>query len=159
MSKNGTIMASVAAIAGIAVIVWLQLSVFNEPDMTDNPTEKLLNTNIPGTPSGDPLKESIKTLNNSCPRQVDEETRLDSVVYMPGNVFAEYFTLLNAEEITSSYIISAKQKIEESIINTIKTNPAFTLFKNNNYTFTFAYRDKTQKPLFNLTITPEQYHD
>ena len=157
MNKSGLIQAVIAAIFAFAIVIWLQFSVFARGTFISNndPSERLESTN---SNSGDALKQSIEALNSSCPRQMDSQTRLDSALYRPGNVFAEYFTLVNLEK-ASIDTADMKSRIEENILGSIKTNAAFTLFKNSNYTFAFIYNDKADAHLFDIIIGPGKYNN
>ncbi|HTA27313.1 MAG TPA: hypothetical protein VK809_05970 [Bacteroidia bacterium] len=157
MSKSGTIQAIVAAIFAIGIVIWLHFSVFDKSNVHANadPSERLENAS---GGSSDLLQETIKLINSTCPKDIDSETRLDSASYLPGNVFAEYFTLINMEQ-KSVDTATIKPAVQVSILNSIKGNSGYASFRSSNVTFTYIYKDKEQKPLFTIAITPEQYNN
>lgn len=153
MSKSGTIQAIIAAIFAIAIVAWLHFSVFNKPETSVSPEESI---DQPTNTSGNLLQQTIKLINSTCPKELDEQTRLDSASYLPGNVFAEYFTLIKMER-SSIDTASIKPTVEESILSNLKANAGYATFKSADVTFAFIYRDKAQEPVFTIAITPDKY--
>ncbi len=157
MSKSGTIQAVIAAILALGVVAWLHFSVFDKTIDLGDPSYRL-NYSSNRSVSDDALIQAIELMNRSCPREIDSHTRIDSVTYHPGKIFAEYFTFIDLDKSAFDYE-KVKDKIEEKLIEQIKTSSAFAMFKNNNYNFAFIYYDKSGELLFNLIITPEKYNN
>jgi hypothetical protein len=161
MSKSGTIQAVVAAIFGITIVVWLHFSVFDKSETADSSMDSMFehkNTSGGSGTSSTLLQQTIKIINSTCPKQLDEQTRLDSAGYLPGNVFAEYFTLITIER-SAIDTATSKPTVEASILSNLKANAGYATFKSANVTFAFIYKDKAQAPVFTINITPEQYNN
>jgi hypothetical protein len=98
-------------------------------------------------------------INDGLPKQIDEVTRFDKVAYLPGNIYAQYFTLTSSDRAPYNDTATLKPRIAQNILNNIKTNQGFAAFRSYNVTFVYVYRNKTEQPLFTITITPQQYNN
>jgi hypothetical protein len=63
------------------------------------------------------LDQAAKEINKSCPKQIDEDTRIDKAIHGPGKKFAYYYTLTRY----SSKDIS-KEAFDSEIAPAIKKN-------------------------------------
>lgn len=97
-------------------------------------------------------------MNESCPMMVDDETRLDNVVAMPGNIFQYNYTLIHVEK-ASADIDELTSYLQTSITNDVKTNPDLQIYRDNQTTMTYNYRDKNGKSLTVISVAPEDYED
>lgn len=102
------------------------------------------------------LKRSANILNAACPVLVDEETRLDSVTVLPGNVFQYNYTLVHLEQAAVN-VENIQQEMQPYLTNMVKTNPELKIFRKNNTTMNYYYRDKNGVFLFKIAVTPELY--
>lgn len=102
------------------------------------------------------LMQLASELNKTCPIMVDEFTRLDNSIALPGNIFQYNFTLVNT--IKSEVIPdTVKKYLEPSIISNIRTNPDLKFFRDNKTTMAYFYRDKNGEFVYKLFVTPELY--
>lgn len=97
-------------------------------------------------------------MNESCPMMVDDETRLDNVVAMPGNIFQYNYTLIHVEK-ASADIDELTSFLQTSITNDVKTNPDLQIYRDNQTTMTYNYRDKNGKSLTVISVVPEDYKE
>lgn len=95
-------------------------------------------------------------MNKACPMMVDDETRLDNVAAMPGNVFQYNYTLINIQKATAD-IDELTSYLQSSITNDIKTNPDLQIYRDNHTTMTYNYRDKNGKSLAVISVSPDDY--
>ncbi len=95
-------------------------------------------------------------MNKSCPVMVDNETRLDNVEIIPGNIFQFNYTLVNIEN-ASIDTTQVKTYLEPLIIQNIKSSPQMTLQKERKTTMKFVYKDKNGDYLFQISVAPEKY--
>jgi hypothetical protein len=102
------------------------------------------------------LKQTANNINKSCPMIVDSETQLDNIVVMPDNVFQYNYTLVNMEKETID-IEDIKNYVEPILINGIKTMPELKMFRDNNVTMAYYYKDKNGLFLTRIEISPEKY--
>ena|SRR5688572_23902767 len=102
------------------------------------------------------MMEAASELNKSCPLMVDQDTRLDNAAAMPGNVFQYNYTLVNYDQ---SEIVpdTLKKYLEPGIINTIRTNPDMKIYRDNNVTIAYQYKDKNGVFLLKILVKPDQY--
>jgi len=97
-------------------------------------------------------------MNESCPMMVDDETRLDNVVAMPGNIFQYNYTLIHVEKATAD-IDELTSYLQTSITNDVKTNPDLQIYRDNQTTMTYNYRDKNGKSLAVISVSPDDYEE
>src|ERR1700744_4190024 len=70
-------------------------------------------------------------MNKTCPMMIDNITRLDNTIALPGHILEYNYTLINVNGETVDTNM-AKKNIEPNIINTIKTNPGMKALRENN---------------------------
>lgn len=102
------------------------------------------------------LMEVASELNKTCPFMVDSETRLDNALALPNNVFQYNYTLVNISK-ESVNIEEARNSLEPSIVNVVKTNPDMKYFRDHKTTINYSYKDKTGVFILTITVKPEQY--
>jgi hypothetical protein len=159
MDNSGTIKTVIAVIAGIAVVVWLQLSVFGKENAfaSSDDTSSALSTlsKLDDGPDG-VLKLMASEVNKKCPMKVDDETQLDKAEAMPGNGFAYDYTLINKE---ASQIDTAafRQRMAPLILNNLKTNVAFQYLREKKVTMIFNYSDKNGVLLLSMAFDADEY--
>lgn len=130
----------VGAVVGVLIAVFIQQQFFKEPTF-----DKM-------------LMKVASELNESCPVMVDGETRLDNAVTLPGNVFQYNYTLINLP-IDSINIQEFEKYMQPQILNNVKTNPDLKLFRENEVTMSYYYKDSKGTFISKITITPEQYSE
>jgi hypothetical protein len=102
------------------------------------------------------LMESASEINKSCPIMVDNATRLDNAIALPGKIFQYNYTLVSMVK-DSINIDDLKNYLEPVITNQVKTNPDMKGFRDNKTTVNYYYKDKTGVYLFTISVKPEQY--
>ncbi|TDO98523.1 hypothetical protein [Flavobacterium sp. 245] len=105
------------------------------------------------------ITELVAKYNKNCPLKIQEGIRLDSVS-LP-NVTDEKdvqynLTLMNVEKETAEIDV-IQAEIEKSLISTAKANPGLQVFRDNDYTLIYSYKDKKKAFLFDVKILPDQY--
>ena len=95
-------------------------------------------------------------INKQCPMLIDETTRLDNVMALPGKTFQYNYTLLAIDAETADPE-SMKNFITPRIINNIKTNPDLAPQRENKVIMSYLYKDKGGTALFKVMVTPEMY--
>ncbi|MFC0778174.1 hypothetical protein [Flavobacterium sp. HJSW_4] len=102
------------------------------------------------------VKELVAKYNKSCPLNIQEGMRLDSVSLPEGRVVQYNLTLLNVAKETAEVNV-IKEEIEKSLISTAKANPGLKVFRDNDYDLIYHYSDKKKAFLFDVKIQPDQY--
>jgi hypothetical protein len=100
------------------------------------------------------MMQAASELNKTCPFMVDEYTRLDNAVALPGNIFQYNYTLVNItkEEVN---LDTLKKYIEPGIINNVKTNPDLKIYRDNKTTMNYNYKDKNGVFVHKFSVTPD----
>ncbi len=102
------------------------------------------------------LMEAASELNKSCPIMIDNATRLDNAIAMPGNVFQYNHTLISMAK-DSTNIDELKDYLEPTITNFVKTNPDMQTMRDHDVTVNYYYKDMQGVYLFTISVKPEQY--
>lgn len=102
------------------------------------------------------LQQLAKKANETCPKMLDQLTRLDSCAALPGNTFKYYQTVLGAV-ITDTTLF--KPRLQPQILTMIKTSPdpVYKYFKEKDVTVAFQYNDEKGNYLFSVIVKPEDY--
>lgn len=102
------------------------------------------------------MMQVASELNKTCPIMVDDQTRLDNAVALPGNSFQYNYTLINLTK-SEVNIDTIKKYLEPSIINNVRTNPGLKIYRDNKVTMIYYYKDKLGVFVHKLEVTPEMY--
>jgi hypothetical protein len=102
------------------------------------------------------MMKAASELNESCPMMVDQYTRLDNAVALPGNIFQYNYTLVDMTKAEVN-LDTVKKYFEPGIINNVKTNPDLKLQRDNKTTMVYNYRDKNGIFVVKFSVTPELY--
>ena len=87
---------------------------------------------------------------------IDQYTRLDNTVAFPNKSFQYNYTLINMDK-SEVNLDTVKKYIEPGIINNVKTNPDLKIYRENNTTMIYNYRDKNGVFVLKIAVTPEMY--
>ena len=102
------------------------------------------------------MTELIAKYNENCPLIIQEGIQLESVSLPKEKVVQYNLTLVNVKKETAEIDV-IKKNIEESLISTTKDNPGLKVFRDQNYTLIYNYKDLKNEYLFEVVITPQQY--
>lgn len=96
-------------------------------------------------------------LNASLPKNIDPQTRLDHTNNLPGNKFVYYLTILNysAEEMD---IPTLKLNLANNLKQNYAEVKAMEIFRQNNVTLIYKYRDKDGRTLVEITLDPSMFY-
>jgi hypothetical protein len=102
------------------------------------------------------LVEAANEVNKTLPIMVDSETRLDSTMALPNKEYSYFYTLINysVDEIDA---VQFEKEMRPGIINQVKTNSDLEVFRNNNVTLNYVYRDKNLSEIVKIKVTPKDY--
>ena len=95
--------------------------------------------------------------NKECPFMIDEGTRFDNTIVMPGNVFQFRYTLVYVERRSGVDTVALKNFILPNVISNIKASPQLKYQRDNKITMSYYYKDSRGDYLFSFPVTPEQY--
>lgn len=92
----------------------------------------------------------------ACPIMISNDIRMESVTILSDNTVQYDFTLIHVQKETVD-VSALKMAIEKQILDTSKTNSSLQAFRDNNSTVIYSYKDRNEKELFEITLTPEMY--
>jgi hypothetical protein len=102
------------------------------------------------------LQEMAIDLNEAGPLMYDECTQFDSVAVSPDNVFRYYYTIKNTPD-PKALIDSTKAGMESKLHEAFALNPDLMIFKENNLTIEYVYKDDAGNTIETIEITPDKY--
>jgi hypothetical protein len=105
---------------------------------------------------GKELTALVIKYNAACPIMISDDIRMESVNSLPHNTVQYDFSLIHVEKETVDVSV-LKTDIEKQIMATSETNPSLQAFRDNNSTVIYNYKDRDQKDLFKIELTPEMY--
>jgi hypothetical protein len=105
---------------------------------------------------GKELTALVIKYNTACPIMISDDIRMESVNSLPHNTVQYDFSLIHVEKETVDVSV-LKTDIEKQIMATSETNLSLQAFRDNNSTVIYNYKDRDQKDLFKIELTPEMY--
>lgn len=105
---------------------------------------------------GKELTVLVTNYNKACPIMISNDIRMESVNTLPYNTVQYDFTLVNVQK-ESIDVTALKKSVENEIMTSSKTNPSLEAFRDNGSTVIYNYKDRNEKELFKITLTPEMF--
>lgn len=102
------------------------------------------------------MMQAASELNKTCPVMVDQYTRLDNAVALPDNSVQYNYTLVSTTK-SEVNMDTVMKYIKPSIINNVRTNPDLKLYRENNTTMVYSYKDMNGEFVYKLSVTPDMY--
>lgn len=120
---------------------------------------KLLFTSLwnPNPSFEDLLRTTANDINRNCPQTVDKDTRLDNVAVFPNKRFQYNYSVI-AYSVVEIDIPSLEKNLYPVILNTIKSSPDMKLFRDNEVTLIYSYRDRMGAYVFSMEFKPSDYN-
>ena len=95
-------------------------------------------------------------VNKNCPVMIDNGTRFDNVILMPGNVFQYRYTLINAER-GNIDTEALKKYVLPNVVQNIRSSADLKYQRENKITFSYYYRDGHGDYILDFPVTAAQY--
>lgn len=102
------------------------------------------------------IEKTVSDINNHCPIQIDQTTRLDGCESLPNNTFRFDFTFLFIDA-TKIDAVEFRTQMRDILLYNIQCNPKMELLKEQLATFMYYCVDENKNSLGILTITPKDY--
>lgn len=102
------------------------------------------------------ITELVEKYNKSCPLNIQEGIRLDSVTLPQERTVQYNLTLIKVVKETAEISV-IQEEIRKSLLSTAKANPGLQVFRENDYTLVYSYSDKKKVFLFDVKILPDEY--
>lgn len=102
------------------------------------------------------LLVSVQQTNENCPIMLDNDTKLEGVMFHEGPELEYRYTMVNI--LAQDYDGETVQPVvEKSIIENIKKDETLAFAKANGVTFTYIFNDKNGDFLLKVKVTPDKY--
>ncbi len=136
--KTNKLVAVIIPVLGILLILFIKRFTFKDKDFSEV------------------LSLTSREVNKICPKMEDKDTRLEGTEILHDKVFQYNYTLLDvirdSVEVEMLYV-----SFEAAMLDNAKTNPSLELFRKNNVTLAYNFKDRLGNFLTRIKITPERY--
>jgi hypothetical protein len=105
---------------------------------------------------GKELTALVTKFNTACPIMISNDIRMESVKDLSNNTVQYDFTLVHVQKERID-VTALKKSVENEILSSSKTNPSLEIFRDNESTVIYNYKDSDEKELFEIILTPEMY--
>ena len=95
-------------------------------------------------------------VNKSLPMMVDAETRWDNIGILPEKTVFYNYTLINYSKADID-TMTFRAALEPQIKNMVKTNPQLKIFRDNDVTFIYNYKDNVGVHITQFKYYPKDY--
>lgn len=102
------------------------------------------------------LTAAANEINKNCPMIIDSETRLDNTIALPDNNFQYNYSLMNLVK-DSIEVELFEGDMKKYLINAIKETPELEIFRKNETTMNYSYKDRDGKFISKIVIDSEDY--
>lgn len=107
----------------------------------------------------DKIGKLVIEMSKSCPKMMDEFTRLDSVVSPKNSRTIKYCYTLSGIDTDSLDLNVVRSNLRGVIIDGIKTSPEMKDLKDNDVLFDYLYFGKNKKKILEINIVPAEYKE
>lgn len=112
-------------------------------------TQYLMKPNL-----GKELQKVAADLNQKCPMQVDNDTRLDKADFEAPKTIQYRYTILTVDKDSLPDTEAPKKFLRQQSQENLDTAPGMKLFREQDVTLHYFYNDKNGKPIFDFAINP-----
>ena len=133
------------ALFGLSLCITLQTACSGEASPEALPSTK------PKT-----LAAATKLINDECPKMVDPESRLDSVLLSQEGLLSYYYTLPNKDN-PAINPTSFTAFLLPGIIDNIRSNPDLKMHRDSSITMVFNYRSRSGEFITEFSVGPQMY--
>lgn len=95
-------------------------------------------------------------LNGGCPEMVDEDTRLDSILFIQEGLLSYNYTLFKQDKSSINETVFQAYLIPR-ILNNVHANRDLKMYRDSSVTFVFNYWDRNGVLITEFTLGPEKY--
>ncbi|WP_163216973.1 hypothetical protein [Bacteroides sp. 224] len=118
-----------------------------------------LSSSLFSTSVEDEIGKIAVEMSKSCPKMMDEFTRLDSVVSPKNSRNIKYCYTLSGINEDSLDLNAVHSNLREVIITGIKTSKDMKYLKKHDVVFDYLYFGKNKKKLMEIKILPTEYKE
>lgn len=102
------------------------------------------------------IEEEVAMVNKNCPKMLDEETRLEKVVFTKPSLIIYNYTLVNLskQNVDTSQFRTA---LWPGILSTIRVDKDLAGLREHQMNFEYRYYDKSKELIYTFKISPGNY--
>ncbi len=102
------------------------------------------------------IEEEVAMINKNCPKMLDEETRLEKVVFAKPSLMIYNYTLVNLskQNVDTSQFRTA---LWPGILSTIRVDKDLAGLRERQMNFEYRYYDKSKELIYTFKISPGNY--
>ncbi len=102
------------------------------------------------------IEEEVAMVNKNCPKMLDEETRLEKVVFTKPSLIIYNYTLVNLskQNVDTSQFRTA---LWPGILSTIRVDKDLAGLRERQMNFEYRYYDKSKELIYTFKISPGNY--
>jgi hypothetical protein len=112
--------------------------------------------NVSGTDAY--IEEDVATINKGCPKLLDEETRLENVVFLKPSLIVYNYLLVN---VALANVDTAQFRVAlwPGILSGIRVDKGLSALRERKMSFEYRYYDKNKKLIYTFKIGPGEYNN
>jgi len=103
------------------------------------------------------IKRTIEKINQICPMVIDGEIQLENIYLLRDSGIVILTHSLPNTITDSLFILDFEEIIKPIILENVKKNHVFRIFRANNMTFVHIFKDINDEFLSEISISPEKY--
>ncbi len=102
------------------------------------------------------IEQEVASINKKCPQMLDEETRLEKVVFTKPNLIKYDYSLVNLEK---KNVDTAQFRIAlwPGILSNIRVDKNLYELRKQGIHFQYRYFDKSKELIYTFKISPDNY--
>lgn len=102
------------------------------------------------------IEEEVARINKSCPQMLDEETRLEKVVYFKPSLIIYNYTLVNLAKANVD-TAQFRTALWPGILSGIRVDKDLEGLREKQINFEYRYYDKAKQLIYTFKISPRNY--
>ena len=102
------------------------------------------------------LLATSQEINKQCPYMVDSLTQLDNTIALPNHLLQYNYTFYKSDK-ENIDTVALKESMRESLVNKLRTDPKFAIFKEDHVVVGSRFYDRTGHYVCAMQVTPAEY--
>lgn len=102
------------------------------------------------------VEEEVALINKNCPKMLDEETRLEKVVFTKPSLLIYNYSLVNVS-IQNVDTAQFRTALWPGILSTIRVDKDLAGLRERQMNFEYRYYDQSKKLIYTFKISPGNY--
>src|SRR5688572_7621857 len=102
------------------------------------------------------IEEDVATVNKKCPQMIDEETRLEKVIFTKPSLIAYNYSLVNLEK-KNVDTAEFRRMLWPGLLSGIRVDKSLAGLREKKMHFEYRYFDKNKELIYTFKIGPVNY--